>query len=322
MKKVVTLTMNPSLDVSARAEHIAPERKVRCKTIRYDPGGGGINVSRVLKRFGINAATYYNRGGPTGDILDRMVVQTGLDGKAMPIRQWTRLSFAALDESTSQQFRFSAPSPPMSEPEWRNCLDTLKKASLKGGYLVAGGSLPDGVPLDFYGRISRLVKEQESRLILDTSGPAFREALEQGVFMIKPNFREFQELIGKKLDNEQDQETAARQLIEEGKCAVVLVSLGAAGALFVSSDKIERLRAPTVCIESKVGAGDSMVAGFACALAHERSFQDAARFAVASGAAAVMTPGTELSRPEDVKRLYLRIKNQESPGTMEFSENE
>jgi len=174
-------------------------------------------------------------------------------------------------------------------------------------YLVASGRLPPGAPADFYGRIARLAKEQDTRLVVDTSGEALRLALEEGVFLIKPNLREFAELTGRELANETQEERLALELVARRKSEVVVVSLGAAGVLAATAQGAQRLRAPLAPIKSKVGAGDSTVAGMVLALARGRPWREALRFGVAAGAAGVMTPGTELCRREDAERLYDQI---------------
>jgi 6-phosphofructokinase 2 len=134
-----------------------------------------------------------------------------------------------------------------------------------------------------------------------------RLAVEEGVFLIKPNLPEFTELMGQERVDEKQEEHLARELVSTNKCEAVVVSLGAAGVLVASAEGVERVRAPLVPIKSKVGAGDSTVAGIVLALARGQSWREAVRFGVAAGAAAVMTPGTELCCREDVERLYEQL---------------
>jgi len=124
------------------------------------------------------------------------------------------------------------------------------------------------------------------------------------VFLVKPNVRELGELVDAELTSEQQQLAAARDLIRQGRCEVVVLSLGAGGALLITADNGEHIRTPTVPIRSKVGAGDSMVAGIVLGLSRDLTLSDAVRYGVAAGAAAVMTPGTELCRREDTERLF------------------
>jgi 6-phosphofructokinase 2 len=143
-----------------------------------------------------------------------------------------------------------------------------------------------------------------ARVVVDTSGGALQRTLDARPFLVKPNLRELSQLAGHPLESDEQIEEAAQGLVREGKVAVVVVSLGAGGAVVVSEEGARTVRAPTVPIRSKVGAGDSTVAGITLALSRGESLVDAARFGVAAGAAAVMTEGTELCRREDTERLY------------------
>ena len=171
-------------------------------------------------------------------------------------------------------------------------------------YLVASGSLPSGVPLEFYGEITRYAREYDIRVILDTAGDALNHAVGKGVYLIKPNLRELELFAGEQISDEAQIKTAGRRLIAEGLAEVIVLSLGARGAALITRDEVLHFHAPVVPIRSKVGAGDSMVGGIVNALAEGRSLPDAVRFGVASGSAAVMTPGTLLCRRDDAYRLY------------------
>ncbi len=136
------------------------------------------------------------------------------------------------------------------------------------------------------------------------SGEALEAALQEGVFLIKPNVREFRELVGEEIKEESQIKAEAQKMVQSGRCEVLVISLGAAGALVVSGEFAEHLLPPTVPIVSKVGAGDSMVAGIVLSLARGNPLRESVLFGVAAGTAAVMTPGTELCRREDAERLY------------------
>jgi 6-phosphofructokinase 2 len=308
MPSIVTLTMNPCIDKSAVVSNVAPERKLRCGEPRYEPGGGGINVSRAVHKLGGESTALYLAGGPLGNMLQNLLEEEGIRHRATNIHGLTRENLMVYEESSGQQFRFGMPGPPVAEEEWRKCLETLSSLDPIPEYMVASGSLPPGVPSDFYRRVSKLAGDAGIRLIVDSSGEPFRLALKEGVFLIKPNLRELRDLSEKELEDESHQVAVAQRLVQEGQCTAVVVSLGAAGALMVSEDGCERVRAPTVSIKSKVGAGDSMVAGITLALDRGWSLGDAVRFGVASGAAAVMTPGTELCRREDAEKLYQELE--------------
>jgi len=310
MKHVITLTMNPAIDINTTVQNVAPEQKLRSGPLHYEPGGGGINVSRAIKKIGGKSVALYPRGGSTGRMLRDLLDREGLQQQAVQIEKWTRQNFIVLEESSNQQYRFGTPGPELKESEWQKCLDDLSKVDPKPAYLVASGSLPPGVPEDFYARVVAIGNKLGSRVVMDTSGAPYRKALQEGVFLIKPNLRELRLLVDRDLHNESEQEEAAMELVRSGKSRVVVVSIGAAGAFVATDEGIERMRAPTVTIRSKVGAGDSMVGGIVFSLANEKSVREASLFGLAAGSAAVMTPGTELCRRDDVIRLYDQMSSQ------------
>jgi 6-phosphofructokinase 2 len=246
-------------------------------------------------------------GGAIGQLLRDLIQDEGICHHPLPIKGMTRVNLTVLEEASGQQFRFVMPGPELKEEEWQHCLKEVIKTENKPAYVVASGSLPRGVPTDFYGRLANLVQEIGSRFIVDTSGEALQAAAKQGVYLLKPNMRELAHLAGHEIENRSQQEKVVQAIINEGQAQAVIVSLGAAGALLVSDELSERIPAPTVKIRSKIGAGDSMVAGIVLALARGETLRQAALYGVAAGAAAVMTPGTELCRQEDTERLYEQL---------------
>jgi len=316
LQSILTLTMNPTIDKSAMVGHVLPERKLRCQPPRFDPGGGGINVSRAIRKLGGESKAYYVSGGPPGASLHQLLDREEINHHAMAIEGWTRENLTIFEEETEQQFRFGMPGPNMGEKEWRKCLDKLYKAAPKPDYIVASGSLPPGVPEDFYARVARIAQELDARMILDTSGAPLACAVEEKrLFLIKPNLRELEALANGDIEDEFQQETLLRQIVESGRSEAVLLSLGRGGARLAWNDGCEYFRTPTVSIKSKVGAGDSMVGGVTLSLTQGNPIPEAVRFGMSAGAAAVMTPGTELCRKKDTMRLYDSITQKDCDRT-------
>jgi 6-phosphofructokinase 2 len=307
MSTIWTLTMNPCIDKSASVGSVMPERKLRCTEPRFEPGGGGVNVSRAIAKLGGDSLAFYLAGGPMGQVFHDLLQKEEVRHMVIPVAGMTRESLVVYETSTGQQYRFGMPGPSVRDEEWTECLEQLQRTEPKPTFLVASGSLPPGVPKDFYARVASLAKEYGAKMVIDTVDEPLALAARQGLFLMKPNLRELEALADQDLNSEQDQERLARRMVEEGKSQVVVVSLGAAGALLAWKEGWERIRAPTVPIKSKVGAGDSTVAGIVVGLARGMTVSEAVRFGVAAGAAAVMTPGTELCRREDTERLYERI---------------
>jgi 6-phosphofructokinase 2 len=305
-KQILTITLNPTIDMSSSVENVFPEHKLRCGSAVYEPGGGGLNVARAIHQLGGTARALHFCGGPMGDVLRALLDRAAIEQEAVTIDGWTRESVTILETATGQQYRFVMPGPTFTETEWSGARQRIAEMVLPE-LVVASGSLPPGVPGDFYAQIAGFVRERGSRFILDTSGAALSEAVRAGVFLIKPSLRELRIFAGSDLEGEAEQEKAASAIVASGGAEVVVVSLGAAGALVASPAGCERLRSPTVPVGSKVGAGDSMVAGIVLGLARDYSLRDAVRFGIAAGAAAVMMPGTGLCRRDDAERLLQQI---------------
>jgi 6-phosphofructokinase 2 len=300
---IVTVTVNPAIDTSCSVEQVVPERKSRCSEPHRDPGGGGLNVARALRRLGGEAVAFWTCGGALGHLLGRLLDEEGLDHRAIPVEGMTRESLTVLETSTTLQYRFGLPGPRLRPEEARECLSRVGAFEPTPDYLVLSGSLPPGAPDDLYAQFARQAPAS-CRVVLDASGDALRSGLGAGVYLIKPNVRELGQLAGRVIERDADIEEISRRLIRDGRVEVVVTSLGAGGAVLVTAAGAERLRAPTVEIRSKVGAGDSTVAGVVLGLTRGSSVRDAVRFGVAAGAAAVMTEGTSLCRREDAERLY------------------
>jgi 6-phosphofructokinase 2 len=310
---IVTVTLNPAIDRNVELERMAPEKKLRCDKSRRDPGGGGLNVSRALRAMGHDSLALWTRGGHLGDLLQTLLDDQQLQHKPIPIADQTRENVTAYERSSGQQYRLGMPGPNVTADEAQSVMDALQNID-SPDYVVASGSLPAGVDSDFYARMAEQIRNTRTRFILDCSGESLRQALDAGVFLIKPNLRELSDLVERDLNDDDEIADAARELIERGACEYMVVSLGAGGALVVDRNSRTHLTSPTVRIRSKIGAGDSTVAGIVAGLVRGWSITDAARHGVAAGAAAVMTPGTELCRGEDVERLYERMKH---PGNQE-----
>jgi 6-phosphofructokinase 2 len=300
--------MNPAIDVSTTVERVVPDRKLRCERPRFDPGGGGINVARVVHRLGGNSVSFYVAGGHTGRLLRDLLDREGLDHQAIEIEESTRENFAVTDRADGRQYRLVMPGPKLATAEWERCLDVLLNARPAADYIVASGTLPDGVPSDFYARLAREARARKILLVVDTSGEALRAVAEARVHVLKPNRIEVQQLLGSPVSEERELRRGLEDFVRRGQAEAVVVSLGAEGALLATREGTERLAAPQVPVVSRIGAGDSMVAGIVFALARGDSIREAALLGLAAGTATVMTPGTELCWPSDVERLHASLR--------------
>jgi 6-phosphofructokinase 2 len=303
MQPIVTLTMNPALDIATATDRVVPAHKLRCEAPRYDAGGGGINVARAVHALGGEAVAIFPAGGAAGEMIRHLLEQEGVTHHPIAIAGFTRESLAVDERQTGKQYRFILPGPEISQRDQERCLDELSLLAPKADFIVASGSLPLGVSDDFYARVAELAKKLGKRLILDTSGPALKTA-GGGIYLLKPSLRELEDLSGREIRSEGDQQRAARQIIEQGRSEIVVVSLGAEGALVATADGCERFAAIPVEASSTVGAGDSMLAGIVLGMSRGLPLHEAVRFGMAAGAAALFGAGTQLCRRADVERLY------------------
>jgi 6-phosphofructokinase 2 len=305
--EILTITLNPALDVSTSTDKVVDSHKLRCAAAQFHPGGGGINVARVLHRLGSNCRAIYPAGGVTGERLGQM-----LDREQVPRHCWriageTRESFSVHETTSGNDFRFVLPGPTLETTEWQACLDYLGGLATPPRDVVASGSLPPGVPPDFYARLARLAKASGCRMVVDASGPALVAALAEGVYLFKPSLRELRELTGLPLETTAQQREAAQSIIARGQAEIVALSLGADGALLVTADKALRATALQVQVASTIGAGDSFVGGLVWALGRDLGLEEAFRHGIAASAAALLTPGTALCQPSDVERLCAEV---------------
>lgn len=305
-ERVVTATLNPTIDKAFSVEHVIAERKLDCDDVRLYPGGGGVNVARAATRLGIEPVALWSCGGHTGTSLRGLLDREGVRSRPIPVGQSVRENLIVHERACQRHFRFGLPGPHLSEQELDLWLETVRSLDPPPDYLVLSGSLPPGAGAPWFAEVVRAAPPG-ARVIVDTKRDALLAAIEVGVFLIKPNLHELEELTGAELPDRRSIEGAARSLIDRGRVRFVLVSLGRGGALLVTEEGCHSLGAPPVPLKSKVGAGDSMVGGVVTALARGGSILEAARFGVAAGAAAVMREGTEICRREDTERLYQEV---------------
>ena len=303
---IATLTVNPTIDVSMEVDEVFHTHKMRGSNQRSDPGGGGICVARVLVRLGDNARCFYMSGGATGAALDGLVDLHQLVRTRVSIKGETRVATSVFERRSGREYRFVPEGPEIAQEEWQECLDRLAEASCD--YLVASGSLARGMPDDFYARVAAKAKQRDIRLVLDSSGAGLAQGLAGGgVFLVKPSLGELRGLTGLTLTTDDEIADAARAIIARGEAEIVAVSMGHQGALLASASGTLRLPAIPVEARSSVGAGDSFLAAMVHALVQAWPIEDALRLGISAGAAAVLTPGSNLARTDDIQRLYLKL---------------
>ncbi|MGK6351075.1 1-phosphofructokinase family hexose kinase [Parapedobacter sp. DT-150] len=304
---ILTITLNPTVDKSSSVDQIVPDKKLRCAEPKYEPGGGGINVSRALKRLGLEAETFFLSGGRTGALLEELLQAEDIPMHPFTVPGETRENFIVVDLSSNRQYRFGMPGEEVATKDQAAILKAVGDLTPFPAIVVISGSLPPEMPTAFLRQLITQSKEKGSKVVVDTSGQALQEAAAEGVFLLKPNLGELAGLTGKDELDSASAEAAALKMIGEGKAEVVVVSLGAQGANMYSATERLHVGAPVVKKRSTVGAGDSMVAGMVSVLATGGSYEEMLRKGVACGTATTMVAGTGLFAREEVDRLYAEL---------------
>ncbi|REC79284.1 1-phosphofructokinase family hexose kinase [Chryseobacterium elymi] len=301
-KSVLTITLNPSVDKSSSVSNIIPEKKLRCNFPKYEAGGGGVNVSRALKRLGISSDTFFTSGGRTGRLLEDLLQAEQLNILPLHINAETRENFTVLDTSNNKQYRFGFPGELLTQEEQNEILNRVEIMNPLPDFVVISGSLPTGTDSNFMKQLVNTCKG--SKVIIDTSGEALKAAVEEGVFLLKPNIGELAVLVGKDKLEETDVDQAAQLIISQGKAEIVVVSLGSQGAILFSAAEKIQIEAPHVEVKSTVGAGDSMVAGMVSVLVKGGDYKEVLSMGIACGSATTMAEGTGLFIKENAMHLF------------------
>ncbi len=307
--RILTITLNPAIDMTTAVAALAPGIKLRCEEPRLDPGGGGINISRVIKELGGASTALVAIAGATGGLIRELLDAAGLDTEFVQAAGLTRQSFAVHDRETGEQYRFVLPGPRQRSEFADTILAAVSRliAKRRYDYVAASGSLPPGLPDDFYGRLGDTVAAWGARLILDTSGAALRAAFGHRIFLVKPDHTEARALAEALGINAEGPESLARRLLADGGAETVIITLGPDGALLASSAGCLHVRPPKVEVVSAVGAGDSFIGALCLGLARDWPIEQAFAYGVAAAAAAVLTPATELAHKTDVEQLHAAI---------------
>lgn len=312
LMKIVTLTFSPCIDKTTSVPDLIPEKKLRCSQPIFDPGGGGINVARAIKKLGGEAMAIYPSGGCTGMLFDKLMEQEQVPSIIIRSQNETRENFIVVEESSGNQYRFGTPGTFLSEGEWKECIKAVEAEAADAEFVVASGSLPPGVPLDVFATLSSIARKQKAKFIVDTSGEALKHAIGAGVYLVKPNLNELGALTGEPVAGTEQIIAAAKKMLSMYKCEVVVVSMGSAGAILVTEEYTEKIPTPKVEVKSTVGAGDSMVAGIVLSLIRSADILEAVQYGVACGSSATMNPGTELCNKKDADQLFDVIREMSS----------
>jgi 1-phosphofructokinase len=291
--KIVAITLNPSIDKTIAIDHLVPYGLNRVKNYRLDPGGKGINVARVLKNFGANVIVSGLNAGENGKLLMKFLEKARIDSDFLQIEGETRTNLKIFDESVNKMTEIN---------ESGFFIDSEIQASFKMKFqslmretdiVVLCGSLPPGVPLDFYAECIEIAKKQGVKTLLDADGEALQKGLGAIPYAVKPNIHELEMLIGRKCTNNDDVIQAAKKLINKG-VEIVIVSMGSDGAIVADKNEVFKVDSWNIPVKSTVGAGDSMVGALAYSVQREASLFDIAKITTAAGTITASKAGTEI----------------------------
>jgi 6-phosphofructokinase 2 len=303
---IITLTANPAIDIYSKTEKFEPNEKLRCEKPLIDPGGGGINVSRVIKRLGGESTAVYTKGGHTGKLFSDLLKKEGVKEDPVDVENGIRQNFAVTETSTGNLYRFGFPGVELEESDYEALLEKVDKCE-KGSFLVASGSLPPGAPADFYAQAAARANKCGLKFVLDTSGKSYKGVLEEGAFLLKPNKNELKDLTGESAETREQQKNALLNILKKYPVEIIVLSLGGDGALLATNAEVKHYPAPRVDHVSSIGAGDSMVAGMVYSLSKGETVEKAVLFGLACGSATIKSPGTELLQKKDVDSLFEQL---------------
>ncbi len=309
---IVTLSLNPTIDMMSETDLVVPTHKIRTSNESFEPGGGGVNVARVIHELGGKASLIAPAGGFTGKMFDELLGAIPIPRTIVPISGNTRISVTVYERKTGHEFRFTPNGPTLLPEEIDACLAAIRAADFDT--FVASGSVPLGAPADILARIADIAAAKGAKFILDSSGAGLRVTLEQSrVTMVKPAMAELEALVGRRLDRK-SAEAAAADLVRRGSAEIVAVTMGASGALVVTKDRTYRLKSPKVEARSAVGAGDAFVGAMTLAISEGRPIEECLMLATAAGAATALTPVAKVCARSDVMRLYEQVKQEHAGG--------
>ena len=303
---IYTVTLNPALDKTAQVDGFTLDRVNRISQLRSDPGGKGINVSKVIRQLGGTSVAYAVLAGNTGNTIASMLADQGIELRSFQVEGETRTNLKVVDPTGDTHTDINEPGPEVSDQMLENMLAQLVDVVKPGDITVLSGSLPRGASTRTYATWVSALKEAGAKVFLDADGDKLVAGISAGPYLIKPNEIELGFMLGRKLDTDDKVAEAARELVEKGLDNVV-VSMGGAGAMFVSRDHVVKGGSVKVPVGSTVGAGDSVVAALAYAEDLGMGLDDTVRLAMATGAANVMQSGTQAAPRDLVDSLVDKV---------------
>ncbi len=304
---ICTVTLNPALDKTVEIPDLTIDSVNRITTMWTDPGGKGINVSKVISKLGGSSVATGILGGDTGNAIRSSLEAMGLENRFRFVKGETRTNLKVIDPVNHTNTDINEPGITVSEELLNEFLEEVVGMITSGDIVVLSGSLPKGAPKDTYYTWVKACREAGARVILDADGELLAEGLKASPYLVKPNNHELSGLLGRNLKTPRELEQAARELMNRYGIARVVVSMGKEGALYVTGEETVYAEGLKVPVGSTVGAGDSVVAALAVAEERGMSLDETVRLSTATGAANVMCSGTQAAEYEVIEGLLSRV---------------
>jgi 1-phosphofructokinase family hexose kinase len=304
---IYTLTLNPALDLELSVTELVYNEVLRATRWQYDTGGKGFNVSRALAALGDKSTALGFVGGSTGQRLEGALNKIGINTDFVYVSGETRTNVSIVTEPSSNYLKVNQPGPTIQPKEVEALIQKIHKLAKTGDYWVLSGSLPPGIKADIYAQIIQVLQSKGAKAVLDTSGEPLRLGCRASPYLVKPNTLEAKQLTGIEIESHVDALAAAEKIRSLG-VDVVVISLGAQGALLDNDEVRIMAHPPTVQEHNPIGAGDALAAGLVWGLDQDLGTEEALRWAVACGAAAASLPGTGVGSLEQVKRLVEDVR--------------
>jgi len=300
---IYTVTLNPALDRTLTVPRLLLNDVLRAQGTRLDWGGKGFNVSRALLALGECSTALGFMGGETGRRMEKGLNDLGIRTEFIYTAEETRTNIIIQEAGSEQHIKVNEHGPSVSQAEQAALLSLVERKVQPGEYWLLCGSLPPGLPADFYAQLIQRLQAGGAKACLDTSGEALRLGLRARPFLIKPNRSEAEELAGHSVRTEAEINRAAAFFLQQG-VERVAISLGGDGLHLSSTQQSVQARPPAVSIQNPTGAGDALLAGLLWAFMNGCTLAEAARWGVAAGTTAAQQPGVEFGTRQEVEMLY------------------
>jgi 1-phosphofructokinase family hexose kinase len=304
---IYTLTLNPAVDRELTVPAMEFDSVLRATESRVDFGGKGFNVSRLLRGMGASSTAVGFLGGRAGELLQDGLQSLGIGTDFVWVPGETRTNVSIVTQSHDHYLKANEKGPLVDEAKQKDLLDKIDSLARPGDWWVLAGSLPPGVPDDFYAQVVHVLNRHEAHAILDTSGESLRMGCAEKPYLVKPNAEEAHILTGLPMDTPAAIAVAAAEIRRLG-AQNVIVSMGKAGALLHTAEGTWLTHTPKIKEKNPIGAGDSMVGGLVWALTEGIALKEALGWGVASGAATASLPGTEVGTRPLIQELFSQVQ--------------